>query len=427
MSSALQSAFVGQQIPGSRHTTHHARRAISAAPQPRRSAGRLRPVQPRAASSELPMGYGASSSQSFSIDMAGTGMDHIGQTGKVTVVGCGAVGMACASSIVSLNLCNKLMLIDYFAAKAKGEAMDLKHGSAFFSARMDINSSGDMLDARGSDVIVITAGARQQEGESRLSLIGRNMDIFKTIIPPLVQSSPNAILIIVSNPCDILTYAAWKISGLPLNQVFGSGTNLDSSRLKHMLALEAGVSESSVEVHVIGEHGDSSVACFAAGSIAGIPLTRYMTTKYPDRSTREWNEIREDMHRQVVNSAGDVIALKGYTSWAVGYSVANIIHAIKNNTKSVKPVSICAKGMHGIEEEVFLSLPCVLGRSGMEEICPEQVLSAEEVLKLHKSVKALKSIQDSVMTEEDLAEEPPAIDTISIHEEPEPTSNGSTD
>ena len=213
------------------------------------------------------------------------------------------------------------------------------------------------------------------------------------------------------------THGAWMCA------VFGSGTNLDSSRLKHLVAEEAKVSESSVHIHVIGEHGDSSVACFAASSIAGIPLNRYMTTKYPDRSTREWQAMKEDMHSQVVNSAGTVIALKGYTSWAVGYSVANLCFAIKNDTKSIKAVSTCAKGMHGIEDEVFLSLPCVLGRSGLEEICPEQVLSAEEVLKLHKSVATLKSIQDSAMSPKALEEEPPTISTISIHEVPAETAD----
>lgn len=207
-----------------------------------------------------------------------------------------------------------------------------------FVAHSHIPSSStppDFAISAGSRLIVITAGVRQKEGESRLNLVQRNCDILKGVIPKLIEHSPDCILLVVSNPVDILTYVAWKISGLPKNRVIGSGTNLDSSRFRFLMSQRLGVAPTSCHGWIIGEHGDSSVPVWSGVNVAGVRLSELNPAIGTAEDTEKWSEL----HHEVVNSAYEIIRLKGYTSWAIGLSVASLASALLRNTYNVHAVS----------------------------------------------------------------------------------------
>ncbi|CAL7935480.1 unnamed protein product [Xylocopa violacea] len=306
---------------------------------------------------------------------------------KVTVVGVGQVGMACAFSILTNGVSSELVLVDVMADKLKGEMLDLQHGSAFLK-NAKINASTDYSATANSSLCVVTAGARQREGETRLDLVQRNTDIFKGIIPQLVKYSPETILLIVSNPVDILTYVAWKLSGLPKNRVLGSGTNLDSARFRFLLSQKLNVAPTSCHGWIIGEHGDTSVPVWSGVNVAGVRLRDLNENVGTDKDTEHWG----DLHKQVVDSAYEVIKLKGYTSWAIGLSVANLASAILRNSNQVHAVSTLVTGYHGIDKDVFLSLPCTLGESGVNCIV-QQKLTDDETGLLQKSANMMHDVQ----------------------------------
>ncbi|XP_044125395.1 L-lactate dehydrogenase A chain [Bufo gargarizans] len=306
---------------------------------------------------------------------------------KVTVVGVGAVGMACAISILQKDLADELALVDVIEDKLKGEMMDLQHGSLFLRTPK-IVSGKDYSVTANSKLVVVTAGARQQEGESRLNLVQRNVNIFKFIIPNIVKYSPDAILLIVSNPVDVLTYVAWKISGFPKHRVIGSGCNLDSARFRYLMGEKLGIHPLSCHGWIIGEHGDSSVAVWSGVNVAGVSLK----TLNPDMGTDNDKENWKEVHKQVVDSAYEVIKLKGYTSWAIGLSVADLAETTLKNLRRVHPISTMVKGMYGVKEDVFLSIPSVLGNQGITDVV-NMTLKAEEEERLRKSADTLWGIQ----------------------------------
>jgi len=309
---------------------------------------------------------------------------------KVTIVGVGAVGMACAFSVLTQSVSSEVALVDVMPDKLQGELLDLQHGSAFIK-NATIRASTDFSITAGSRICVITAGARQRDGESRLDLVQRNTDIFKGIIPNLVKYSPNTILLIVSNPCDILTYVAWKLSGLPKNRVIGSGTNLDSSRFRFLLSQRLGVAPTSCHGWIIGEHGDSSVPVWSGVNVAGVRLREINENVGKANDKENWNEL----HTQVVQSAYEVIKLKGYTSWAIGLSVSSLVATILRNSKACHAVSTLVNGQHGIDKEVFLSLPCVLGSNGVTHIV-RQFLTPEETSQLQASANLMDKVQTGI-------------------------------
>ncbi|XP_058462563.1 L-lactate dehydrogenase [Malaya genurostris] len=309
---------------------------------------------------------------------------------KVTIVGIGQVGMACAFSILTQSVSSEVALIDVNADKLQGEMLDLQHGSAFMK-NAQVNASTDFAVSANSRLIVITAGVRQKEGESRLNLVQRNCDILKGIIPKLVELSPDCILLVVSNPVDILTYVAWKLSGLPKNRVIGSGTNLDSSRFRFLMSQRLGVAPTSCHGWIIGEHGDSSVPVWSGVNVAGVRLAEINPAIGTSDDQEKWGEL----HHEVVNSAYEVIKLKGYTSWAIGLSVASLASAFLRNTYNVHAVSTLVSGEHGINDEVYLSLPCVLGRNGVSHVV-KQILTAEETNKLQTSAKIMAEVQAGI-------------------------------
>ncbi|KJH49394.1 L-lactate dehydrogenase [Dictyocaulus viviparus] len=310
------------------------------------------------------------------------------------------------------NIANEICLVDVVADKLKGEMMDLQHGLAF--TRHCIVKADTGLDysiTAGSKICVITAGARQREGESRLSLVQRNVEIFKGIVPKLVQYSPDTTILVVSNPVlfifgvyiasvDVLTYVTWKLSGLPKERVFGSGTNLDSARFRFLLSEKLKIAPSSCHGWIIGEHGDSSVhhilyalvAVWSGVNVAGVTLSNVKPDIGGKTDDEHWEQ---EIHKKVVESAYEIIKLKGYTSWAIGLSVAKIVQAVMSNSRNVFALSTNVKGFHGIKDDVYLSVPVVLGANGLTHVV-KQNLNEFEVQKLHESSNALLEVQRSL-------------------------------
>ncbi|XP_029951631.1 L-lactate dehydrogenase B-B chain isoform X1 [Salarias fasciatus] len=306
---------------------------------------------------------------------------------KVTVVGVGQVGMACAVSILLRELTDELALVDVMEDKLKGEMMDLQHGSLFLKTPK-IVADKDYSVTANSRIVVVTAGVRQQEGESRLNLVQRNVNIFKHIVPQIVRYSPECTIIVVSNPVDVLTYVTWKLSGLPKHRVIGSGTNLDSARFRFLMAEKLGIHPSSFNGWILGEHGDTSVPVWSGTNVAGVNLQ----TLNPDIGTEKDSENWKETHKMVVDSAYDVIKLKGYTNWAIGLSVADLTESIMKNMNRIHPVSTMVKGMYGISNEVYLSLPCVLNSGGVSSVV-NMTLTDDEVAQLRASASTLWAIQ----------------------------------
>jgi L-lactate dehydrogenase len=299
--------------------------------------------------------------------------------------------MAIAQTILTQDLADEISLVDAKSDKLRGEMLDLQHAAAFLP-RTKIHASVDSSITAGSDLCIITAGARQIPGESRLNLLQRNVSLFKNIIPPLAKYSPDAILLIVSNPVDVLTYVAWKLSGFPANRVIGSGTNLDSSRFRFLIADHLDVNAQDVQAYIVGEHGDSSVALWSSISVGGVPVLSFL-----DRNQIPYEqETLHKIHKEVVQSAYEVINLKGYTSWAIGYSAANLARSLLRDQRRIHPVSVLAKGFYGITGgDVFLSLPAQLGRGGVLGVTNVH-LDDEEAKRLRDSAVAILEVQSQL-------------------------------
>lgn len=307
------------------------------------------------------------------------------------MIGVGNVGMAIAQTILTQDLVDELALVDAKPDKLRGEMLDLQHAAAFLP-RTKIVASVDYSVTSGSDLCIVTAGARQNPGESRLNLLQRNLTMYKGIVPELVKYSPECILLIVSNPVDVLTYVAWKLSGFPANRVIGSGTNLDSSRFRFLIADHLDVNAQDVQAYIVGEHGDSSVALWSSISVGGVPVLSFLERQ----QIAFEKETLEKIHKQVVESAYEVISLKGYTSWAIGYSVANLARSIIRDQRRIHPVSVLAKGFYGIDGgDVFLSLPAQLGRSGVLGVTNVH-LTDEEIQQLRNSAKTILDVQNQL-------------------------------
>ncbi|XP_002710253.2 L-lactate dehydrogenase A-like 6B [Oryctolagus cuniculus] len=306
---------------------------------------------------------------------------------KVSIIGAGSVGMACAVSILLKGLSDELALVDVDERKLKGETMDLQHGSLFMKMP-NIVCSKDYLVTANSSLVIITAGARQEQGETRLNLVQRNVTIFKFMISNIVQYSPSCKLIVVSNPVDILTYVAWKLSAFPKNRVIGSGCNLDTARFRFLIGQKLGIHSESCHGWVLGEHGDSSVPVWSGVNVAGVPLKDLNAEIGTDRDPEQWKNV----HREVIASAYEIIKMKGYTSWAIGLSVADLTESILKNLRRTHPVSTIIQGLYGIDEEVFLSVPCVLGENGISDLVKIKLTPGEEA-RLKKSAETLWAIQ----------------------------------
>ena len=303
---------------------------------------------------------------------------------KAAIIGCGFVGSASAFSLMQSGLFSELVLIDANWEKAEGEALDIAHGIPF--ARQMKIYAGDYDDIMDSAVIIVTAGANQKPEETRLDLVHKNVEIFKSIIPEIAKRDYQGILLIVANPVDILTYTALKLSGMPEKRVIGSGTVLDTARLKYRLGEHLCVDSRSVHAFIIGEHGDSEIAVFSSANVSGIPLNRFCEMRghfAHDESTRRIAE-------EVKNSAYEIIAKKHATYYGIAMSVKRICEAIVRDEKSILPVSSMMCGEHGISD-VVLSMPSIVGKDGIETQVPIS-LSEEEENRLRESADTLKKV-----------------------------------
>jgi L-lactate dehydrogenase len=314
--------------------------------------------------------------------MGGMKMEKQINPRKAVIIGCGFVGAATAFTLMQSRLFSEIVLIDANFEKADGEAKDISHGIPF-TGQMKIYA-GNYEDTADASIIIVTAGANQKPNETRLDMVNKNVDIYKSIIPEIVKYSFRGILLIVSNPVDILTYAAVKLSGFPENRVIGSGTVLDTARLKYALSEHLGVDSHSIHSFIIGEHGDSEIAAWSSTNVSGIPLNKFCEM----RGHFNHEEAMQQIAENVKNSAYDIISKKQATYYGIAMSVKRICECIVRDEKSILPVSSVIHGSYGIED-IALSMPAIVGIDGIETHVPI-VLNEKEKNKLHNSAKVLK-------------------------------------
>jgi len=305
------------------------------------------------------------------------------KTSKVAIVGAGAVGSTLAYAGLMRGFARTVALFDINKAKVEAEALDLAQGIQFMPEAKVIGS--DQVDVvEGSDVVVVTAGAKQQPGQSRMELAGATISLMDKVMPPLLEAAPNAIFILVTNPVDVVTYAAIKKSGADPARMFGSGTVLDSSRLRHQIAQAVNVAVGNVHAYIAGEHGDSEVALWSSASIGGVPLTEWVDENGVVVMT---DEVRQRIHHDVVQSAYTIIAGKGATNYAIGAAGARIVEAVLGDQHRVLPVSTLVD-FPGVGE-VCMSLPAIVGRSGVVQKVDVR-LSPSEQAALAASARSIR-------------------------------------
>jgi len=303
---------------------------------------------------------------------------------KAAIIGCGYVGSASAFALMQSKLFSEIVLLDADHAKAEGEALDISHGIPFAgNMRIYAGNYDDIADAA---ITVITAGAGQKPGETRLDLVHRNVGIFKNIIPQIASRNYKGIILVVANPVDILTYVTIKISGFPAHRVFGSGTVLDTARLKYQAGKLLSVDSKSVHAYIIGEHGDSEIAVWSSANVSGIPMREFAGMQGIYNNGRSEKDIAETVR----NSAYEIIARKSATYYGVAMAVRRICEAVIRDEKSILPVSWMMNGEYGIDD-VALGLPSIIGAAGVEERLPIS-LNAKEKEELVRSAQTLKSI-----------------------------------
>ncbi|HHW22922.1 MAG TPA: L-lactate dehydrogenase [Clostridiaceae bacterium] len=305
---------------------------------------------------------------------------------KVTIVGTGFVGSTTAYTLMLNGLISELVLIDINATKAKGEAMDLNHGLPF--AKPVKIYQGTYEDSRDSDLVIITAGANQKVGETRIDLVHKNTAVFRDIISQIIKynSPENTLILVVTNPVDILTYVTWKLSGFPVNRVLGSGTVLDTARFKYLIGEHVGVDARNVHGYILGEHGDTELPAWSLTTIAGMPMDVYCSTC---KSCND-HQNRDEIFNKVKNAAYEIINAKGATYYAVALAVERIVEAIIRNEHSILTVSSILQGQYGISD-VALSVPTLVDRNGVNKVL-EVPLTEEEQKLLHHSANSLKEI-----------------------------------
>ncbi len=308
--------------------------------------------------------------------------------GKVVIIGAGEVGSTCAFALQMRGAAREIVLIDLNRERAEGQAQDLAHGQSF-TPPVEVRA-GDYPDSSGAEVIIITAGAAQKPGQSRLDLVGTNVEICRSIVSRVVEHNREAVLVMVTNPVDVLTYAAIRFSGLPRGRVIGSGTVLDTARFRFFLGRHCGVDPSSIHGYVLGEHGDSEVVAWSITTLAGMRMEDYCRAcphKCPPMDRRR-------IATQVRDSAYHVIEAKGATNFAVALALLRITTAIIRGENSALTVSTLLQGEYGLSN-VCLSVPTIVNHNGADRlICPD--LSTEDLNALKASAEAIREVQNSV-------------------------------
>lgn len=277
---------------------------------------------------------------------------------RIAVIGTGSVGAALAYTALQQAVAREIVLFDANAEKLHGEVLDLRHATAF-SPRVELLEGRSVADCAGARVVAITAGVKQKPGQSRLDLASANAAMFHELIPQVVAAAPEATLLIISNPVDVLTDLAQRISGLPPERVIGSGTVLDTARFRHLLSQHFGVAPQNVHAYIVGEHGDSEVALWSSAQVGNVPLDRLELAG----RTRLGQIDKQRMHDQVRGAAGEIIAAKGATNWAIGAASQKILRALLRDEDAILTVSRRLEGYHGVGD-VSLSVPWVVNASG---------------------------------------------------------------
>lgn len=308
---------------------------------------------------------------------------------KVAMIGCGFVGSASCFALMQSGLFREMVLIDINKDKAEGEALDISHGLPF-AKPMDIYA-GDYSDISDAAIVIVSAGAAQKPGETRLDLVKKNVGIFKSIMPNIKNSGFEGILLIVANPVDILTAVARELTGFPESRVFGSGTVLDTARLKYLLGEHLGVDSRTVHAFIIGEHGDSEIVAWSSANVSGVPLHDFCEMRGHFKHEESMIAIAES----VKNSAYEIIQKKQATYYGIAMTIRRICEAIIRDEESILPVSVALHGDFGLDG-VTLSMPAIVGRSGIETLVPIK-LSAEEQAKLAASAETLKKVYKEAM------------------------------
>lgn len=309
---------------------------------------------------------------------------------NVVVVGAGSVGTTYIYALLQTGLVNQVSLVDIDRKRVEGEVMDLSHGLPFLppvSVKM-----GEYSDCRNADLIVITAGAKQQPGQSRTELIQKNANIVRSICGEIRKHESRAVVVMVTNPVDTLTWVALDELGWPRRQIFGSGTVLDSSRFRFMLSEHCGVDPRSVHGYILGEHGDTELAAWSMTHLAGVPIREYCKLCKVCDYQKTHNEIEE----RVRNSAYHIIDYKGSTFYAIGLSLVRISEAVLRNERSVLTVSTRMEGEYGGIRDVCLSVPCIVGENGIEQVI-DAPIAEDELKKLRRSADAIRGVQESVI------------------------------
>jgi L-lactate dehydrogenase len=303
---------------------------------------------------------------------------------RIAIVGAGSVGATLAYACLLRGVGRDLVLHDIDAAKVEAQVLDLEHGLQFVPAAT-VTGSADLGVCAGADIIVLTAGAKQKPGQSRLDLAAANAEMCRTTVPRLLGVAPDALLMVVTNPVDVLTQIALKVSGLPARRVFGSGTVLDTSRLRFALARRCGVAVPNVHANIAGEHGDSEIALWSTATIANIPLR---TWRPPDGRQLDDTELDAFLD-QVRGSALRIIRGKGATNFAIGLAAARVLEAIQADERRIFTVSALLDGEYGIQD-VCLAVPRLLGRAGVLGTIPVP-LDDDEVEGLQASAEIVRS------------------------------------
>lgn len=304
--------------------------------------------------------------------------------GKVVVVGAGAVGSTTAYTLMLSGLFSEIAILDINKDKAEGDAMDMAHGVSLVKPVRMI--SGDYRECKDADIVIITAGVAQKVGETRTDLLRRNTEVFKDIVGNVMKYAPDdIILLVVTNPVDILTYITYKLSGLPKNQVLGSGTVLDTSRLKYMLSEHTAIDARNCHTYIIGEHGDTEVAAWSVTNIAGMSMKEYC-----ELCGNCTSQDLERMYQKVKHAAYEIIEKKGATYYAVAVAVARIVECIAGDENSILTVSSVFEGEYGISN-VALSVPTIVGGIGVQKIL-EVPFDEKEMNGLRKSGETLSAL-----------------------------------
>jgi L-lactate dehydrogenase len=316
-------------------------------------------------------------------------VDETRRTTKLAIVGAGAVGSTLAYAALARGAARSVALLDVNRAKVEAEVLDLRHG-LLFCPPADVSGSDDVSICAGADVVAITAGAKQKPGQTRLELAGTNVDICRALIPRLLDVAPDAVIVMVTNPVDVLTLAAQKFSGLPPRRVLGSGTVLDSARLRDLIARHLGVASPSVHAFIAGEHGDSEFPLWSSAAVGTVPVQDFSMPG----GNRLDDAAQDRIAREVVTAAERIIRGKGATNYAVGLAATRVIEAILRDENSVQPVSSLVDGRYGITD-VCLSLPSIVNRGGVGTML-HVPMSDKEIGLLQQSAREVRAVAASL-------------------------------